>query len=567
MRFLHTARCAAALGSAIALVHAQPAPGPSIDPRIDAGQQQLQQQQQRAQHQRLMPDARVRDTPAAAPGEAPYPSDESPCFTIHRLRWQGLPEGWAWLARQLDRGPASPIGRCLGAGGVAVAVQHAQAQLVARGHVTSRVLVEPQDLSTGTLALRVLVGRLGRVRLHPSSDAGAHLGNALALREGEPLNLREVEQILENLQRLPTVTADIEIVPADGGNMTSDLVVRWRQASPWRLSLALDDAGSGATGRYQGAITLSRDHALGRNDLLYLTLQHGLGGAPGSTRGATLHYSLPLGRHMLAFTASAHQYEQAVAGAFQRYVYAGKGETQELSLTRLLHRDAASTTRAQFGIGTRASRNFIDDTEVAVQRRQTSHWSLALLHDAQLGANELKSSLTHRQGMRALGAHEAPEAAFNEGTAFARWWLAEAHWQRPLDSLPGRWRLSSGLRTQWHDTRLTAPDRFAIGSRYTVRGFGSEALLSGDSGWAWRHELSATVMNGPLQAYLGLDRGCVSGPAAQVLPGRCLTGAALGLRGTQGPWSADVFLAWPLRHPSTLRPAHATAGFQLFAQF
>jgi hemolysin activation/secretion protein len=448
-----------------------------------------------------------------------------------------------------------------------VLVRHAQALLVARGYVTSRVLLEPQDLRTGSLTLRVLVGRLGRVRAHPASDAAAHLGNALALREGEPLNLRDIEQTLENLQRLPSVTADIDIVPADEGAMTSDLVVRWQQRMPWRLSLSLDDAGSPATGRYQGTVTLSRDHALGRNDLLYLTLQRGLGDSAGGTHGATLHYSLPLGRHTLAFTVSTYQYEQAVTGAFQRYVYAGKGETQELSLTRLLHRDAASATRAQLGIGTRASRNFIDDTEVAVQRRQTSHWSLALLHDARVGANELKASLTHRQGMRALGAHQAPEAAFNEGSAFARWWQAEANWQGPLGSLPGRWRLSSGLRTQWHDTRLTAPDRFAIGSRYTVRGFGSETLLSGDSGWVWRHELSGALMDGPLQAYLGLDRGCVSGPAAQVLPGRCLTGAALGLRGTHGPWSADVFMAWPLRHPDTLRPAHATAGFQLFAQF
>src|SRR5690606_2816143 len=104
-------------------------------------------------------------------------------------------------------------------------------------------------------------------------------------------------------------------------------------------------------------------------------------------------------------------------------------------------------------------------------------------------------------------------------------------------------------------------------SRYTVRGFSGAAMLSGDSGWVWRHELSAVALDGALQGYLGLDRGCVSGPATGTLPGRCLTGAALGLRGHRGAWSADLFLAWPLRHPDTLRPAHAVAGFQLFAQF
>lgn len=567
MTFAHAAWCAAVLSSLAVLAHAQPTPAPRIDPGIDAQQQQLQQQRQQAHQTQLRPQARVPGADVSRSAtEAVYPADETPCFTIRRVQWQDLPTAWAWLPEGLAQGAMSPVGRCLGAQGVAVVVHHAQALLMAKGYVTSRVLVEPQDLSAGTLVLHVLVGRLGRVRTHPASDA-LHLDNALALREGEPLNLRDIEQTLENLQRLPSVVADIEIVPADQDAMRSDLVVRWQQASPWRLSLSLDDAGSSATGRYQGAVTLSRDHALGRNDLLYLTLQRGLGDSPGSTQGATLHYSLPLGRHTLTFTASTYRYEQPVTGAFQRYVYAGRSETQELSVARLMHRDAGSTTRLQLGVGTRASRNFIDDTEIAVQRRQTSHGSIGLLHERRHGANDIKVSLTHRQGMRALGAHEAPEAAFGEGSAFARWWLAEAGWQRPLGGLPGRWRLSSALRTQWHDTPLLAPDRFAIGSRYTVRGFSGAAMLSGDSGWVWRHELSAAALDGALQGYLGLDRGCVSGPATATLPGRCLTGAAMGLRGHRGAWSADLFLAWPLRHPDTLRPAHAVAGFQLFAQF
>ncbi len=51
------------------------------------------------------------------------------------------------------QGDDSPIGRCLGTAGVNVVLSRAQAALIARGWVASRVLAAPQDLSGGVLAL------------------------------------------------------------------------------------------------------------------------------------------------------------------------------------------------------------------------------------------------------------------------------------------------------------------------------------------------------------------------------------------------------------------------------
>lgn len=557
--------CATAIGFGAVKAWAQ---APSSE--ADATEQRRLRQRIEEQREKLEPRPDVHlDIPASHAG-ARWPEDETPCFFIERLRWDGLPaHGWDWLPGQFSQGADTPVGRCLGALGVAAVVQRAQNAVVARGYVTTRVLVEPQDLAGGELVLRLLVGRVGHIRLRGNADPRARLQNALAMASGEPLNLRDLEQSLENLQRLPTVDADIELTPTDRP-LHSDVVVRWRQRFPWRLSLSADDAGSRSTGRYQGTATISRDHGLRLNDLFYLSLQQDLGGGLAGERGtraATLHYSLPLGRHLLSFTSSAYRYHQWVQGAFEPITYAGSGQTHEVQLTRLLRRDASSKTHASLRVSVRESRYFIEDIELPIQHRRTAAWALAVEHGARLGAADVDLGLTHLQGMSALGARRAPEEQINQGTARPRLWQGGVGAERPFAAWGTHWRHKHRLRVQHHDTRLTPTDRFAIGGRHTVRGFDGEAQLSGDSGWVLRQELSVNLGNPTHQLYTGLDRGCVGGPSANALSGRCLTGTVLGLRTRMGHAHAEFFIGWPLRQPEGFARSPSAGGFQLHASF
>ena len=101
--------------------------------------------------------------------------------------------------------------------------------------------------------------------------------NEIPLKGGDILNLRRIEQGLENLKRVPTAEADIQIVPADAPD-ESDIVVAWRQRLlPYRLSLGVDDSGSKTTGKYQGSLTFSADNPFGLSDLFYLSYGRHLG--------------------------------------------------------------------------------------------------------------------------------------------------------------------------------------------------------------------------------------------------------------------------------------------------
>ncbi|MFU2144667.1 POTRA domain-containing protein, partial [Gallibacterium anatis] len=105
------------------------------------------------------------------------------------------------------------------------------------------------------------------VRDH-SEIAKVHKGTvwfALPLTQGDLLNIRDIEQGLENLKRPPHVEANMQIVPADGSQSLpgeSDLLIDFKQAFPYRLALSLDDSGSKATGRLQAGATVSIENLL-----------------------------------------------------------------------------------------------------------------------------------------------------------------------------------------------------------------------------------------------------------------------------------------------------------------
>lgn len=103
------------------------------------------------------------------------PSSESPCFPIRQIELRGDDTArfsWVLDALTAPDGLDGPLRRCLGAAGVGIVAQRAQQALLARGFVTSRVMVEPQDLNEGHLTLTLIPGRIGRVRFDDPSEAG-----------------------------------------------------------------------------------------------------------------------------------------------------------------------------------------------------------------------------------------------------------------------------------------------------------------------------------------------------------------------------------------------------------
>lgn len=533
---------------------------------------ELLRQQERERQLRLQqeqaPDVRLQAP--IAPTVILLPENESPCFRIDRITLVGdAADRFHFAVQSVVEGEDSPIGKCLGANGIKVVLMRAQNAIVAKGFVTTRVLAAPQDIKSGDLTLTVIPGRVRNVRFANDADIRGTKWNAIPIQSGDILNLRDIEQGLENFKRIPTATADIKIEAAEGEGAEpgqSDLVISYQQSFPFRVSLSLDDSGSESTGKYQGGVTLSYDNWWTLNDLFYISINHDLGGGDAGargTRGGTVHYSVPFGYWTLSTTASSNRYFQSIAGLNQNYVYSGTSSSNDLKLSRVVYRDAQRKTTVALRAYLKESNNFIDDTEVETQRRRTAGWELSVGHREFMGANTLDLNLAYRHGTGAFQSLAAPEDLFGEGASRPQVWNADVSLSVPFQVAQQNLRYLGTFRGQWNDTPLVPQDRFSIGGRYTVRGFDGDMMLSSDRGWTWRNDVGLILGSSSQELYLALDYGEVNGQASQYLIGTCLVGTALGLRGNLLGGSYDIFVGQPIKKPDGFRTANTTAGFSL----
>lgn len=200
----------------------QPFPQNTLEQRkLDAQQQQRQQAQEKARQQVFTEHREVRVT---ATGEAlqAFPT-ESPCFIISRLYLTEFsPEKssidtltaaelrtpFDWALRAVYAPKDFTLPHCLGGQGISEIIKRVQNAIIEKGFVTTRVLAQPQDLRQGRLVLTVVPGKVRHILLRDHSDIlKAHKGTvwfALPLGQGDLLNIRDIEQGLENLKRPAT---------------------------------------------------------------------------------------------------------------------------------------------------------------------------------------------------------------------------------------------------------------------------------------------------------------------------------------------------------------------------
>ena len=527
----------------------------------DALRRQIERTRQQQRELQPQADALRPPAPASAPGELP---DERPCFTIDDIELIG-PDAprFRWLTSSVDR----YLGRCIGVQGLQRIAETLDAQLIEQGFVTSRVTLPPQNLSSGRLVVRLHAGRIAEVRMLRADEPGAvdtRWGtwvNAFPTRAGRRLDARDLEQGVEQMNRLPSQSVVTTLAPGAEPD-TSILTIERRAGSigeRLRGGITLDNSGSASLGRTQAAANVAVDNPLGLNDIVGLGVNSNLEqlGAQHRSQGASVSVSIPFGYSTFSAGASHNRFAQQIQLTTTRVLSSGESDGASLRWDHVAWRTASSRTGVYAELSTRKARSFIDDTELLVQRRRTTfvETGVAFRH---LFANRASIDVTlgYRRGMPWLDAQDDLPAESGL-TLRPRLWTLNAGAMLPL---PGGWQYSAQLRAQTTPDRTLAIDQIAIGSRASVRGFDGDAVLIAENGWVLRNELSTPLLNtllrrAPIDAsiYVGIDFGRVWGASADMLPGQALAGAVVGLRARHRALQFDFALATALAKPAAFK--------------
>ena len=538
----------------------------SAPPAIAAPAQQEQLDQSRAQEearQERLGEERA-EVVMPPPPSSDLPADESVRFHISQITIENQVERFRFLeciARPY-------VDKELSLSDINKLINAMNQSIMARGFSTSRIVVPEQNLSSGELHLVLLVGYINTVRFAEGSDT-LYWKNLFPFHEEDILNVRDIEQGIEQAKRIPSQDISVQLLPSEQPQRT-DVVLTVKRGKNFYGTISVDDSGLEDTGKLQWYTFIGIDQPFHKNDLLRIgmNLDGARDGYEKGTRGHNISYTYPYGRHTFSFSYQRSKYHQTVESIPYNFISAGDSNISTLSWDYVLHRSAAMKTSMDIRLRKRNAHSFLNDVELPIQAMHQTSMEVGFAERLYLQRDTLYFRLAHRFGLGWLGAQK--EKPYDDAPkTLYRMWLLDVDFVHPFEfsHRPATFTTSFHGQYTMDDMRLYGVDMISMGNRYTVRGFDGEVTLMGTNGWYLRNELSTRFPKQKAELYLGLDVGAVYGYGTEVYNGHVIAGTVLGLRGAMDMLSYDVFAAKPIQKPEGFRTSDVTYGFSLGMKF
>ncbi|KAF1032393.1 MAG: Hemolysin transporter protein ShlB [Pseudomonas sp.] len=458
--------------------HAAPNPG-DTDLIRDRQDRLLDEQRRRLED--------LKDLPGnAAPPATPAAPTDTRCFAIKTIELVGADTLSIGEREQLL---APYIGQCLGVPQLNELLKRITERYIEKGLVTSRAYLPQQDLSGGHLKVQVVEGRLeGLKGAEGSGLSSRELAMAFPGREGELLNLRQIEQMVDQLNRLPSNQAQMELAPGKtvGG---SDVLVKNTPQKPWRAGVSYSNDGQRSTGAQQAGTTFDWDNPLGLADQLSLRAGHDVvSDTTKNSRNAMLNYNLPFGWWNFTYTYSESEYQsQAIANGFN-FKQSGDSQNHQVRLERVIYRDAVSKTSLSTGVSSLNTHNYIEDSKLALSSNRISEAEFGITHGRRVGNAFVNIDLGMQHGIGAFDAQGNPGIKPGQPDARYRKYTATVSYLQPFKLWDESFSFSSLMTGQRSADVLYGPQRTSLGGQSSIRGYKDQSL-AGDSGGYWHNDL------------------------------------------------------------------------------
>ena len=542
----------------------------AADPVISITQQeQLQKDRDTQRERNLRLDVERVGTVVSEPALIDVPSNKNgTSFYIKQIQLDGVPKELSFLnkiARKHEQKhvTVSDITNIRNA---------FQRKLLDKGYVTSQVYIPEQNLNAGTLQFMVMPGRVEDIQY---SDSSAHgpWRTAFPVRPGDILNIRDVEQGLEQMKQVSSQSVTMKLLPGTSVG-TSIIELSIKQDKPVHGSISFDNSGLESTGVYQGSFTSSFDQVFRANDTFTMSLSGDLSGSGSikGTRAASLNYVIPHGKDTFSLSFSKSRYHQTIQSNPYDFTYSGKSTTMKAKWNHVWSRTQREKRAFDISISTRHNHRFINDMEIPVQALRTTSMEFGVSNRKYIGNATLYSRLGFQWGIGALGAQPEHKASVAMGGPTSRYhmWLVDVDYRKPFIMGHRPASFTSSFHGQWVQggKRVYSVDTINIGNRYSIYGFDGEYTLMGDSGWYVRNEVSSVIPRLNTEVYLGFDVGAVYGKSTESLVGKTIAGTALGVRGNYASGLLfDAFVSTPLYKPQGYHTKKFYSGFTVGYRF
>jgi hemolysin activation/secretion protein len=477
-----------------------------------------------------------------------------PCQVINTIDIEGSEQ----LSKSKQASLIKPyITQCLTIEDLNVLVQKISNAYLEKGFITSGAFIKEQDISKGKFTISVLEGKINDIQLegeHPLT-----LKMVFPNMIGKTLNLRDIEQGIEQLDRMSSYRVKIDIQPTERPEYSDVVLKKISSAHPISANLGLDNSGYKSTGREQlngeiqieNPLNLAEVWTISANKNSDFSNSHRIW-------NMTSGVSIPYGYWLFSYQYSKNDSFQDFynKNIEHNYRFTGKSESHSIKANKTLFRDGTQKVVLNMGLTRRKTENKVGDIKFTINSPTLSSINVGLNYSAKLMGGYFSFNPSYSQGIDIFNAKKDSAQFKNEPKSqFQKINISSNYFKFITDDI---YYLTS-VYGQYNFDNLYASERLSLGGQYSVRGF-KEENITGNRGGYWRNELNWKMITMPKLGELSLrgslDTGWIKNEKDRVLNGGNLTGTALGITLNNNISNHSITIGKPLNYPKEIKPCN-----------
>ncbi|WP_244925590.1 ShlB/FhaC/HecB family hemolysin secretion/activation protein [Bartonella vinsonii] len=515
---------------------------------------------QQSEKQRL---ERIENLRALTPKRIKTPSEQNPetllggkqCFPIHAI----VVEGAHHVKKRSISAVTEPyVGRCIGLVDIQLLIKQLTKVYLDQGYVTARFYIPDQDIKNSKMLKFVVVeGKLSDIYYNglPTSRYNNVVWSAFPRLKGHVLNMRDIEQGLDQINRLQSAHAKSELLPGreDGGTIVN---ISNHPEKAFKVTVSHDNMGQASTGYARYSAGLKGENILGMNDAWDFGYQRSetdyWGGSKqeGHSNNFSASVSIPYGYWTFGLNGTVYNYQSIIPGNFTDIETTGDSSELHASTSRVLHRDSVSLTTLNLGLSYKRTNNYLLGNKIEVGSRQYSVANFGISHSRQMLGGTWTFDVSYLQGLPLFHSVKKHAPGAGDGEPQFSKFTGTLSVMTPFKVGGLDFILSNLLSGQYSPHNLLGAEQISLGGASNVRGT-RESLLFGNNGFFSRNDLSLRTIPwsnsaslkkvlGELRPFVGLDYGRVFSQALYGMTGEQLAGWTAGVKLAGGMVSLDA---------------------------
>lgn len=387
--------------------------------------------------------------------------------------------------------------------------------LIYNGYFSSRPEIRKTD--DGQISIKIIYGKIDKIIFQENGKNSNHYQNALAIEEGDILNLHTIDESIDNIDRLHAYNTTSSISPSTQYGK-SDVIINTEYSKKWGGNVGVNTNGVRSSGKNQVNGYAFISNVLGIHESWVINFRRGFN--DNVKNKLSDHYgftfSVPYKFWLLSISANKFKYDRnVVTPKIEAVRYNGLSFNRSVELERIILRNQYGKSSGGLMLSSKDSSNFVSGNLINVSSKKLKTGTARFTQMLKILGGEITGTLKHTRSFES-----SQNDRFN-------YWNFDLNFQKPFLFKEKTFVVNIDANSQFTRKPLVDTEEFSIGGYNSVRGFRDQSL-NGESGFFVRNQINY-YHNSQLSFFAGFDIGQIIKNRLNTNQQHLLSGATTGV--------------------------------------